>query len=122
MLIALINLQGQLQNNTYYIDDIENVFSQNQRELIDLQEKGVITRLESNSYRFTTSVIESVIIQKIYENREIGKRQKWQNLLSRQQMKGIENLTKAVSQTKAMELIMKLIEKKLLGGSDSEQK
>jgi len=37
-------------------------------------------------------------------------------------MKGIENLTKAVSQTKAMELIMKLIEKKLLGGSDSEQK
>jgi hypothetical protein len=114
MLIALSNLNnGVLQNNHYYIDDLEQVFSQKTRDLLDLQERGVINQRESQGsvkYAFTTSLIEPLIVQKIYANTEIERREKWHNLLSRQQIQGVENLIRSISQNDAINIIWQMIQ------------
>jgi AAA domain len=92
MLIALCHLQGRLNKNTRYtLGDIDLVFSQRSRELIDLEERGVIQRTLDEGktvYTFTSSMMEWWVIQEIQNSNEtqVEKREKvFLNLMSREQ-------------------------------------
>jgi AAA domain len=92
MLIALCRLQGRLNKNTRYaLGDIDLVFSQRSRELIDLEERGVIQRTLDEGktiYTFTSSMMEWWVIQEIQNSNEtqLEKREKvFLNLMSREQ-------------------------------------
>ncbi|BAY27871.1 hypothetical protein NIES2100_76980 [Calothrix sp. NIES-2100] len=92
MLIALVRLQGRLNRNTRYtLGDIDLVFSQRSRELIDLEERGVIgRRLEEGKtvYTFNSSMMEWWVIQEIYNTNEAqleGREKVFLNLMSREQ-------------------------------------
>ncbi|MBD2358794.1 ATP-binding protein [Tolypothrix sp. FACHB-123] len=92
MLIALVRLQGRLNRNTRYaLGDIDLVFSQRSRELIDLEERGVILRTfeEGKSvYVFNSSMMEWWVIQEIYHTNEAqleGREKVFLNLMSREQ-------------------------------------
>ncbi|MBW4560646.1 MAG: ATP-binding protein [Mojavia pulchra JT2-VF2] len=92
MLIALVRLQGRLNKNTRYaLGDMDLVFSQRSRELIDLEERGVIQRtLEEGKtvYTFNSSMMEWWVIQEIYNSNEAqlqGREKVFLNLMSREQ-------------------------------------
>lgn len=92
MLIALVRLQGRLNRNTRYaLGDIDLVFSQRSRELIDLEERGVILRTLDEGktvYIFNSSMMEWWVIQEIYNTNEAqleGREKVFLNLMSREQ-------------------------------------
>ncbi|BAY12526.1 ATP-binding protein [Calothrix sp. NIES-2098] len=92
MLIALVRLQGRLNRNTRYaLGDIDLVFSQRSRELIDLEERGVILRTLDEGktvYAFNSSMMEWWVIQEIYNTNEAqleGREKVFLNLMSREQ-------------------------------------
>lgn len=93
MLIALCNLQGRLNRNTRYgLGDIDLVFSQRSRELVDLQERGVIQHTVSEGktvYSFTSSMMEWWVIQEIQNSNEeklLARERVFLNLMSREQV------------------------------------
>jgi hypothetical protein len=97
MLIALVRLQGRLNRNTRYsLGDIDLVFSQRSRELIDLEERGVIQRSFDEGktvYSFNSSMMEWWVIQEIYNTNEaeLQRREKiFLNLMSREQVSAVE--------------------------------
>jgi hypothetical protein len=68
MLIALSGLKGRLRNKHYDLGDINRVFSQRERELIDLRYWGVVVRQlhQGNvTYRFGSSIMEWWVIKEI---------------------------------------------------------
>jgi AAA domain len=92
MLIALCNLQGRLNRNTRYgLGDVDLVFSQRNRELVDLEERGVIQHTLSegkNVYSFTSSMMEWWVIQEIQNSSEeklLARERVFLNLMSREQ-------------------------------------
>ncbi|MDZ7960948.1 MAG: ATP-binding protein [Aulosira sp. DedQUE10] len=92
MLIALGRLQGRLNRNTRYaLGDIDLVFSQRSRELIDLEERGVIQRTLDEGktvYSFNSSMMEWWVIQEINNTNEAqleGREKVFLNLMSREQ-------------------------------------
>lgn len=61
MLIALSRLEGRLGKKKFALRDIDRVFSQRERELTDLEERGIIKQTEENGktvYEFTSSMME----------------------------------------------------------------
>ncbi|BDA69850.1 hypothetical protein LYNGBM3L_26480 [Rivularia sp. IAM M-261] len=92
MLIALCNLQGRLNRNTRYgLGDVDLVFSQRSRELVDLEERGVIQHTLSEGktvYSFTSSMMEWWVIQEIQNSNEeklLARERVFLNLMSREQ-------------------------------------
>jgi AAA domain len=92
MLIALCNLQGRLNRNTRYgLGDIDLVFSQRSRELVDLEERGVILHTISEGktvYTFASSMMEWWVIQEIQNTNEeklLARERVFNNLMSREQ-------------------------------------
>ncbi|BAZ12938.1 hypothetical protein NIES4071_47720 [Calothrix sp. NIES-4071] len=92
MLIALGNLQGRLNRNTRYgLGDVDLVFSQRNRELVDLEERGVILHAVSEGkivYSFASSMMEWWVIQEIQNSNEeklLARERVFHNLMSREQ-------------------------------------
>ncbi|NEP46739.1 MAG: ATP-binding protein, partial [Okeania sp. SIO2H7] len=68
MLIALSNLKGRLQKTRYDLGDISIIFSQRERELNELEQRGVIIRSfaeEKTNYSFASSLMEWWVIKEI---------------------------------------------------------
>ena len=68
MLIALSGLKGRLRDKHYDLGDIDRIFSQKERELIDLRYWGVVVREMHQGkvmYSFASSVMEWWVIKEI---------------------------------------------------------
>jgi AAA domain len=93
MLMALSALKGRLHKQKQFdVSGIELIFSQRERELIKLEEQGVVTHTvdeEKNIYSFTSSTMERWVIQELRQIDEkwLQSREKvFLNLMSRQQL------------------------------------
>jgi hypothetical protein len=100
MLIALKQLQGRSpQRKQYDLGDINIIFSQKERELTDLEERGIIIqRLEEGkkSYAFASSMMEWWVVKELENSTEewLQDRQKvFLNLMSHKQS---ETVIKAI--------------------------
>ncbi|MGK7875272.1 MAG: AAA family ATPase [Xenococcaceae cyanobacterium] len=91
MLIALSGLGGRLHEKHYDLSDINIIFSQKERELTSLEERGVIIRTvqeRKTIYSFTSSIMERWVIQELgtSDRASLQKRQKvFLNLMSHKQ-------------------------------------
>jgi hypothetical protein len=91
LLIALIHLQGRLRNKRYDLGDIAVVFSQKERELLNLIEQGVLVhrgRAGEFSYAFASSMMEWWVVEELENTSEawLTERQKvFLNLMSHRQ-------------------------------------
>lgn len=100
MLMALSALKGRLHKQKQFdVSGIELIFSQRERELIKLEEQGVVTHTVDegkNIYSFTSSTMERWVIQELQQTDEkwLQAREKvFLNLMSHQQM---EKFTTAI--------------------------
>ncbi|PSB68365.1 ATP-binding protein [filamentous cyanobacterium CCP1] len=100
MLIALSGLKGRLRNRHYDLGDVDRIFSQKERELIDLSRWGVVVRKMHQSkvtYSFASSVMEWWVIKEIEElagdtQKTLEDRQKvFLNLMSKKQATQVTN-------------------------------
>ena len=93
MLMALSLLEGRLHKQKQFdVSDIKLIFSQRERQLIKLEEQGVVTHIVNEGkkiYSFTSSTMERWVIQELRQTDEkwLQAREKvFLNLMSRQQM------------------------------------
>jgi len=100
MLMALSSLKGRLHEKKQFdLSDINLIFTQRERELINLEEQGVIAHIgneEERVYSFTSSIMERWVIQEIWNTNEpsVTDREKvFLNLMSHQQA---DKVTKAI--------------------------
>ncbi len=100
MLMALSSLQGRLHKKRYDLSGIDIIFSQKERELINLEEQGVIIRSATQAGKkvpyFTSSIVERWVIQELGNSNDalLQKRQKvFLKLMSHEQA---EKVTKAI--------------------------
>jgi hypothetical protein len=98
MLMALKKLKGRLHKRRQYdLKDVDMIFTQNERCLINLEEQGIIKRItiqNTPSYVFTTSMMEKWVIQETWNSDEkaLKERQKeFLNLMSHQQAQNAKN-------------------------------
>lgn len=96
MLMALSGLKGRLPQGRYDLGGIDIIFSQKERELINLEEQGVIIRSADRAGKkvpsFTSSVMERWVIQELGNSNDasLQKRQKvFLNLMSHEQAKKV---------------------------------
>ncbi|BAY88350.1 MULTISPECIES: ATP-binding protein [unclassified Tolypothrix] len=122
MLIALVRLQGRLNRNTRYaLGDIDLVFSQRSRELVDLEERGVIQRTLDEGktvYSFNSSMMEWWVIQEIYNTNEAqldGREKVFLNLMSREQAGTVKKAIRWVWQHRDIVQSLVWIVRKLAG-------
>lgn len=108
MLIALSRLDGRLnREQKYKLKDLDLIFSQRQRELRELEERGLLTITDDGgreTYSFASSVMEWWVIREIENHQnETDLKQREAillNLLSRQQAEQISGVVKQVWQHK----------------------
>jgi hypothetical protein len=97
MLIALIHLQGRLNRNAYDLKDLPVVFSQKERELLDLVDQGVLVsrgRTGELAFAFASSIMERWVIEELENANEewLTARQKiFLNLMSHRQAQTVTN-------------------------------
>ncbi|MBD2335981.1 AAA family ATPase [Calothrix sp. FACHB-156] len=122
MLIALVRLQGRLNRSTRYaLGDIDLVFSQRSRELVDLEERGVIQRTLDEGktiYTFNSSMMEWWVIQEIYNTNEAqleGREKVFLNLMSREQAGTVKKAIRWVWQHRDIVQSLVWIVRKLAG-------
>lgn len=104
MLIALSNLEGKLRDKKYAIGGIENIFSKKAREIIDLEERGIIKQIESEGeriYVFTSSLMEWWVLKELENisgrklDEELEKREKiFFQTMSREQANKVRGVIK----------------------------
>ncbi|MEM1169159.1 MAG: tetratricopeptide repeat protein [Cyanobacteria bacterium P01_H01_bin.35] len=106
MLIALSKLAGRVQNKRYNLGDITIVFSHKERELIDLEQWGIIkrnTEKENTVYLFYSTIMEWWVIREI-ENTDLEtlrqRRKIFLNLMNHQQAEKVTNVIKYLSENK----------------------
>lgn len=99
MLLALVNLKGRILDKRYDLGDVDIIFSQKERELRDLEERGVVFYQVHDGqkvYQFASSLMEWWVIKEIENSDEasLQARQKvFLNLMSHRQA---ENVTTAI--------------------------
>ncbi len=115
MLIALLRLQGRLnQRDRYRLNGIDLILSQRRRELIDLEERGVIKPLSppaETAYAFASSMMEWWVIQELENSDEAiltGRERVLLNLMSRDQVEQVQAVIRQVWQQR--EAVQSLIE------------
>jgi hypothetical protein len=97
MLLALTHLKGRLLNKRYDLGDTDVIFSQKERELRDLEERGVViyqVQEGKKQYRFASSLMEWWVIKEIEnsDEAELQARQRtFLNLMSRRQAETMTN-------------------------------
>ena len=118
MLIALSHLEGRLGNRKFALKDIDRIFSQRARELIDLEARGIIKQTEEEGkavYEFASSMMEWWVLKEIEnsDETELKKREKiFLSLMSREQVEGVNQVIKQVWQHReAVQSVVKIISK-----------
>ncbi|NEP01732.1 MAG: ATP-binding protein [Symploca sp. SIO2E9] len=99
MLIALSNLGGRLHTKHYDLGNIELLFSQQERQLSELEEQGIIIHTVKGGkkmYSFASSMMEWWVIQKIRNSNEIELQQRQKVLFKLISRRRVEQVTKAV--------------------------
>ncbi|NER05144.1 MAG: ATP-binding protein [Okeania sp. SIO3C4] len=102
ILIALSRLEGNLGKKSFALKGIDNIFSQKERELIDLEERGIIKKTAEDwktVYEFTSSMMEWWVLREIEnsDETELKKREKvFLRLMSREQVEGVTQVFKQV--------------------------
>jgi hypothetical protein len=97
MLIALINLQGRLNKSLYDLKDLPMVFSQKERELLDLVGQGVlVSRGDTGelAFAFASSIMERWVIEKLENTNEewlTARQIIFLNLMSHRQAQTVTN-------------------------------
>lgn len=97
MLLALTHLKGRLLKKRYDLGDTDVIFSQKERELRDLEERGVVVyqmQEGKKQYRFASSLMEWWVIKEIENSDEeaLQARQRtFLNLMSRRQAETVTN-------------------------------
>lgn len=97
MLLALVRLKGRLLNKRYDLGDVDIIFSQKERELTDLEERGVVlyqVRDSQRVYRFASSMMEWWVVKEIENSDEEALQQRqtvFLNLMSRRQAELVTN-------------------------------
>jgi GTPase SAR1 family protein len=97
MLIALVNLQGRLQKKLYDMGDIPVVFSQKERELLNLVDQGILLprgRAGELGFAFASSMLEWWVVEELENSGEdwLTARQKiFLNLMSHRQAQTVTN-------------------------------
>ena len=121
MLIALANLEGRLNDRSYAISDLDRIFSQRQRELLDLEERGIIQSTEEQgkrSYYFASSMMEWWVLQELEnsDKEQIKQRQKvFLQLMSRRQITQFKKATQELwKHRKAVQAILDILRKLFL--------
>jgi hypothetical protein len=101
ILMALSALKGRLHKQRQFdVSGIELIFSQRERELIKLEEQGVVTHTVDegkNIYSFTSSTMERWVIQELRQTDDkwLQAREKvFLNLMSRQQLEKLNTAIK----------------------------
>jgi hypothetical protein len=92
MLLALIHLKGKMQQKQYDLGDITMVFSQKERELLNLVDQGVLIQRgragDRFPFAFASSMMEWWVVEELENSNEawLGDRQKvFLNLMSHRQ-------------------------------------
>ncbi|NEP81285.1 MAG: NACHT domain-containing protein [Okeania sp. SIO3B3] len=118
MLLALSKLADRVQNKRYDLGDLSIIFSQKERELIDLEQRGVIkrsTEQENTVYLFSSIIMEWWIIREIenYNPETLKQREKvFLNLMSHKQAEKVTNAIEYLSENKeATKSIVKWVSK-----------
>ncbi|NEN91306.1 MAG: AAA family ATPase [Okeania sp. SIO3H1] len=121
ILIALSNLADRVQNQLYNLGDISILVNQEERELIDLQEWGVIkrnTEQKKTAYLFYSTIMEWFIIRDIENfNAETLKEMKemkeeFPSFMSPKKVEEVINVIKDLSENKeATKSIVKWVSK-----------
>jgi hypothetical protein len=73
MLIALMNLRGRLQDKAYDMGDLPVIFSQKERELLNLVDQGMLigrTRSGEMPYAFASSMMEWWVVEELENSTE----------------------------------------------------
>ena len=99
MLIALCSLKGRLLKKHYDLGDIDRVFSQKERELTDLEERGIVlsrTQDGQKSYQFASSMMGWWVIKEIENSTEETLHDRQKGFLNLMSHKQAENVTKAI--------------------------
>jgi len=97
MLLALTHLKGRLLRKRYDLGDTDVIFSQKERELRDLEERGIVVyqmQEGKKQYRFASSLMEWWVIKEIENSDEeaLQARQRtFLNLMSRRQAETVTN-------------------------------
>jgi hypothetical protein len=127
MLIALRCREGRVsQQSQYSLKDIDLILSQRSWELSDLEERGIIRKLEKDDkvvHKFSSSLMEWWVIQEIQnsDEDEIERREKvFLNWMSREQADRLKTVLRQVWQQKeaikgAIEWTVSLFGKALKG-------
>ena len=104
MLIALNSVGGNLNDQRYLIRDLDRTFSQQLRELITLEERGIIrsqTDDQQTIYYFASSMMAWWTIQELQnsDREQIKEREKlFRGLISRKGFGQMRNIAKIVNQ------------------------
>ncbi|MEP0916568.1 ATP-binding protein [Leptolyngbya sp. DQ-M1] len=106
MLLALTHLKGRLLKKRYDLGDTDVIFSQKERELRDLEERGIVLcqfQEGKKYYRFASSLMEWWVIKEIENSDEeaLQARQRtFLNLMSRRQAETVTNAIRWLWQNK----------------------
>jgi hypothetical protein len=99
MLLGLKNLRGRLLNKRYDLGDVDIIFSQKERELIDLEERGVVLyhRYDGKKqYRFASSLMEWWVIKEIENSDEESLKDRQRVFLNLMSHRQTETVSKAI--------------------------
>ena len=118
MLIALSHLEGRLGNKKFALKDIDLIFSQRARELLDLETRGIIKHTEEKGkavYEFASSMMEWWVLKEIEnsDETELKKREKiFLRFMSRKQIEDVTQVVKQLWQHReAVQSVVKIISK-----------
>jgi hypothetical protein len=120
ILIALHQLEGRLDDQKFKFSDVSIIFSQYNRELIDLEDRGLIRQIKNTeelSYEFISSLMQWWVIQEIYNLKrseldmsELQKREKvWLQLMSREQADRVTQCMRYLWQNQAIRKVVKTL-------------
>lgn len=99
MLIALLSLKGRLPGKLYDLGDIHIIFSQRERELINLEDRGLImssVEAGKKEYSFASSLMEWWVIKEIENCNEESLQQRQKGFLNLMSHKQAEQVTNSI--------------------------
>ncbi|NES21046.1 MAG: ATP-binding protein [Symploca sp. SIO3E6] len=99
MLIALFVLKGRIPGKLYDLGDIHIIFSQRERELMNLENRGLIKATEEAGkigYAFASSLMEWWVIKEIENSNEESLQQRQKGFLHLMSHKQTEQVTNSI--------------------------
>ena len=105
MLISLQKLQGKINKVQYELSDLEIVFSQRDRELLELNQRGLLKRsqINFNEWEIFSPIFEWWILKEIEstEPEQLSERRKvWANLVTQKRADQLGSLVEFLKQNR----------------------